>query len=188
MLFDELKVGDLIFFHGNDRVSKIIRYYTWGPSHVGIVVNDASIGINGAQGNLVLLESTTMCPTPCLRQGIKVDGIQVQDIKTRIAQYGTAPDFLQLRDECNFCPQDAVKFHHHAKQMIGKKYDIPAALVSATNILKYLVTPDIETLFCSALVARLLMLMNLMNWKNPEIYTPAGLRQTLLKTAVYREA
>lgn len=186
LIIDDLKPGDLLFFYGNDWTSKVITYYTWGPSHVGIVVDSSLMQLLDPHGSkLALLESTTMCPTPCLKTGNHINGIQIQDIPTRIAQYGTAPTFLKLRDECALNHTALQDFHCYARRVVGKNYDLPNAILSATNILKYLVTPDINTLFCSALVARLLMLVNKMNWANPEIYSPASLKRALLSTAVY---
>lgn len=188
-MIENLKVGDLIFFYGRDTVSRTISFWTWGgPSHVGIVASDDGIGVPNATGQLVLFESTTMCPTPCLVQQKPTHGIQVQNIQDRIAQYGTAPVYLKLREECAFSPTEVNKFHVFAKRMVGTvDYDMPAAIRSGTNIVKYLVQPNINTLFCSATVARLLMLMNKMNWANPEIFTPGGLKHLLLRTAVYEE-
>ena len=147
-----IKPGDLLFFYGNDRVSKIISYWTWGPSHVGIVVDASAIGVPYPDNKLVMLESTTMCPTACLVGGKRIAGIQVQDIETRIAQYGNAPTLLSLRPECRFTPEDDELFHAKARLTIGELYDMPNAVLSGTNILKYLVTPDINTLFCAALL------------------------------------
>ena len=177
------QAGDVLLFWGADPLSWVIRWGTWGPSHVGIVIE--------YQGQLALLESTTLCDIPCLYQGRVVAGVQVHLIADRVARYRGTVQVMSLMPECALSPVDVdemtvdVLKHYLA---VGASYDLTGAVLSATWVAKYLAVlpfPDPDSLFCSALVARLLMVRNRMNWDDPGRYSPAGLVRTLRRTGVY---
>lgn len=174
-----MEIGTVVAFWGTDWLSRLISWSTWGPSHVGIIAE--------LNGQLVLFESTTLCKTPCLIQGKCVSGVQAQNIEDRVKQYrGGSVKYYPLHSHLNLNETESTKMSNFLISQIGKEYDKKAAVLSASHILKYFPNPDLDTIFCSALVARALMISGRMPWANPETYSPASLLRTLKKSAILK--
>lgn len=175
-----MKPGDLVFFWGNDVVSKLIELTTFGPSHVGILTN--------YKGQLLLAESTTLCPHPCIAQNKCVSGVQLHPLADRVRDYPRGRVRLYpLVDDCQLTPAQTTRLEELVTSYLGTTYDYTNAALSATSFIKYLPGlpyPDKQSLFCSALVARWLQVLNRMNWSNPESHSPSGLHHALRRTAV----
>ncbi len=175
----DFKPGDLLFFWGHDILSRGISLITWGPSHVAVVTK--------YQGSLVLAESTTLCRTPCLAQGKRVSGVQLHDIQGRLEDYnGGRVQHYPLDSDCVLCPEKQDHLEAIITDYLGTTYDPYTAALSATFFLKLLPYPDRQSLCCSGLIARIYMVLNRMNWDNPEKYSPAKLRNRLLYAATIK--
>lgn len=172
----EYKSGDLIFFWGNDNLSRLISWITWGPSHVAIIVK--------YNNQLLLAESTTLYNKPCVAQEKIVSGVQLHHIAERIEDYKNGKiQHCPLSGDCSLTNIQCDTLENIITDNLGVIYDSKMAILSATPFLKMLPYPDKSSLFCSAFVARTYQIINRMNWSNPEIYSPAGLRRSLLWSA-----
>ena len=172
------KPGDLVFFWGNDWVSKVIEFTTFGPSHVGIMTN--------YKGQLLLAESTTLCRHECVAQGKRVSGVQLHHLSDRLKDYPKGQARLYpLVDDFALDAIGQGRLEALLTSYLGTTYDYVNAGLTATFYLKYLNPyPDRHSLFCSALVARLYQVLNRLNHGNPEWYSPSHLRYVLLRSAV----
>lgn len=173
-----LRPGDLIFFWGNDLVSKAIEIVTFGPSHVGIMTM--------YQGQFLLAEATTLCRHKCEAQAKQIRGFQFHRLPDRLTDYPKGQAYAYcLASDCQLTQAQTDQLEQLATGAIGTDYDYFNAGLSATRFLKYLNPyPDRKSLFCSALVARFYQRLGLLNWSSPEIWSPSALRATLLRNAV----
>ena len=69
-----MKPGDIIGFSGNSPISDLVNLATlgvprWSISHVGIMAE--------IKGELLLVESTTLDPLPCVVLGKVFDGVRL---------------------------------------------------------------------------------------------------------------
>lgn len=179
--------GDIIAFYGRDWQSRFISAVTAGPSHVGIVVEWPMPAAHGGYDTeLVLIESTTKCPRPCLLQEKMFDGVQAQRPGTRIADYGGRAKLFRLHEFRELTPERQDDLTEVASKFIGKPYDYRGAVWSGTRVLKYLLPyADLGSLFCSELIATCLQTIGLLCVTSPGDYNPGSLVRTLVKTGVY---
>ena len=188
--------GDLIACSGTDWVSRGIQLATWspyaarglrfGPSHVAI--------ISESDRGLLWVESTTLCPHPCLIRGKHVSGCQAHAPADRVRDYlaaGGTVDVYRLT-EINQLDQAErrllrrILFQHFLFSSVG--YDLGGAILSGTRAIRWLgLLPgaDLHSLFCSELVAAILMRLNRMNHANPTGFSPARLLRTLVTLGKY---
>jgi len=173
--------GDLIAFYGTDWPALAIRAGTLGgPSHIGIVCE--------YRGDCVLVESTTLCRTPCLVQGVIRPGVQVQNIEDRIAAYPRttvsrlAPHWSLSASESELLSKILIEHFVGA----GTRYDLAGAVISGTRLIKHLLpSANVDVVFCSELAAFVLMRLGRLPLGNPGTYTPAGVLRAVKKAAVY---
>lgn len=175
-----LQPGDILAFYGTDWTSRCIEWGTWGPSHVGILCD--------YRGGSVLVESTTLCDLPCIVTGKKISGVQAHAAEERIAGYRGRVLHYPMTDECRLSSDESSLLTRILlKHWIGRPYDLAGALVSGTNLLKFshlIPYPDLGSVFCSKLVARIYMRLNRLNWDDPGRYSPAYLIRKLRRTGV----
>ncbi len=178
--------GDVLACYGADFTSRAISWKTlqpWGPrrlwlgpSHVGMVCDDPR-----EAGNLLLVESTTLCQHACEIRGQRVSGAQAHKVEQRVGDYvnsGGRVDVYRLapvlyrhldRERlCNILIESFVR--------PGYSYSMGGALLSGALLArpcKILPGYSASEIFCSALCARTDMLLNLMNWDSPRKYHPA---------------
>lgn len=181
----DIRAGDVLFFWGTDPLSIAIRCYTFGPSHVGMVLNFWPHG-------LLLVESTTLLDTPCCITGKHIAGVQANEVDGRVATYckdgghvecwRPSTGFSLTREQQNFLATLAYE------ELLGQPYDVTQAIGSGTHILKRqlqrwgLAVGDTRRFFCSELVATLLMRVGLMAVDNASNYSPARLRGEIKRT------
>jgi len=180
--------GDAIGFSGTDFVSDAINLGTlgwprWGISHIAIVTEHPEHGI-------CLAESTTMASQPCLIRGERVNGAQFQPIKRRVNEYAGRVWHYPLRvpigppmtRELNIALVDLVE------NECG--YDYLGAVRSRSMIYAMIRRwkygrEDLETLFCSELVALawsrfdLFETTNVSGW-NPNALIRAARKQNII--------
>lgn len=181
--------GDIIAFYGQDWRSRIIEAVTAGPSHVGIVCEWPMPATHGGyEIELVLIEATTMCERPCLIQGQRVNGVQAQWPRDRIADYDGHAKLFRLQEHRRLNEAKLDDLTDVASLFIGKPYDYRGALWSGTKILKYLPGlpySDLGSMFCSEMIATCLQTLGLLCVTNAGRFDPGSLVRTLVKSGVY---
>lgn len=173
--------GDLLLFLGADLTSRVIEWMTWGPSHVGIVAQHET--------GPLLVESTTLCPWPCVLQGVSVSGVQAHRLEERIATYPGKVQRISLAPAWRLAETESqllskMLFTH----WIGRPYDLRGAILSGTRAFKWsrlMPYPDLGSQFCSELVAAVLMRLGRMPLSNPSAYNPGSLLRELRRCAIY---
>ncbi|RLS58083.1 MAG: hypothetical protein DWH91_03095 [Planctomycetota bacterium] len=188
--------GDIVACHGTDWSSRVIRWVTaaprgpcglWlGPSHVAI--------ISASDRGLLWVESTTQCLHPCEIQGRMVSGCQAHDPELRLQDYlamGGYVDLYRLDPIHRLDGNEQLLLRDLLFRRLlakGVEYDLKGALLSGTRLLRWLgLLPraNLQTLFCSELIAAVLMRLNRMNHANPSGYSPARLLRTLVALGKY---
>jgi hypothetical protein len=174
------RAGDLVPFYGREWKSRVIEWGTRGPSHIGIILE--------AAGRLLLYESTTLCDLACELTGKLVRGVQAHTPEKRIAAYDGLAFRMPLRvplsaEETNRLTNTALRDFPP-----GTPYDLAGALASGPRLKHWrwlLPYPDLGSMFCSGLCARLLQCVNRMNWHNPTCFSPGDLVRNQLWAAVH---
>lgn len=200
-----IEPGDIFACFGADPVSQLISWKTsllsWpfaprglrlSPSHVAI----ACPRFHPFSDHCFWFESTTLTRRECLEAGRPVSGVQVHHVGDRLTDYChegrvdlyrltpmnvlSADSILELRG-------DLVSwFISH-----GVSYDMAGAVFSATRIARTFdkftgwMIPCHESVFCSQLIAALLMGLCRMNRDNPQRYNPGRLLRTLVQQGTY---
>lgn len=195
MTFEPL---DIAACYGTDWTAKAIRIGTasplfapfglkFGPSHVAVMAQH--------EGRMLWTESTTLCAHPCLIRGKIENGCQAHEPGERIADYvdaGGRVDIWRLdpiqslsMDESELASRIIVR--HFIRANIH--YDMRGAMLSGTRFIKrlwFLFGARVDEVFCSELIAHLLMRLGRMNIDNPTKYNPASLLRTLVWTGMYK--
>jgi hypothetical protein len=189
--------GDIAACFGTDWISRMIRVATWspfgppglrlGPSHVAM--------ISESEQGPVWVESTTLCQHPCLVRGQPVSGCQAHEPHLRIGDYVNAGGTVEVyrlapihqlgREEQLLLRR--ILFRHFLWDPVG--YDVRGAILSGTRAMRWLgLLPgaDLHSLFCSELVAALLMRLGRLNHANPTGYSPARLLRELVHLGKYQ--
>ena len=187
--------ADLLAFYGRCRISRTISLATvgwvqprWGPSHVGMICDYQGPEHQGP----LLIESTTLNTLPCRIQGCFVRGVQAHDPVERIRTYQGRVELYRAVPIWALDDRESrlltwILMEHFVRA--GVTYDRGGALLSGTRAFKWTRWfPDaaLERVFCSELIAALLMRLGRMAVQNPALYTPAALVRELVRTGVYR--
>lgn len=188
--------GDIAACYGADLTSRVICLGTmsgvgpaglrWPPSHVAMVCHHA--------GRPVWVESTTLCPQACLVNGRQTTGVQAHPPQDRVEDYlsaGGRVDQYRFTDinrlsEAEDRLLSRLLIDHFVRRRIA--YDFGGAVLSGTRVFQLLrIFPgaNLETLFCSELIAAVLMRLGRMNHANPTRFNPARLLRTLVRTGKY---
>ncbi|MEZ6066020.1 MAG: hypothetical protein R3B90_10000 [Planctomycetaceae bacterium] len=193
---DELQAGDILACYGGDWPSRLIcaatatlfasRHLRWPPSHVAIVCP--------SEAELLWVESTTFCDRPCRAQGVPVSGVQAHRPADRLVDYlreGGRVDVYRLADIDRLSTTETRLLRRILLQhFIGRRirYDVRGAALSGTRFLHWtrlFPGADLERLFCSELIAAVLMRLGRMNRANPSRFHPGRLLRELVKTGSY---
>lgn len=189
--------GDLAACFGTDWISRTIRFGTasllaprrlrLGPSHVAILCE--------RRGAPLWLESTTRCGRPCAILGRPLSGVQSHLPVDRVRDYvneGGRVDVYRLspidrlsRSESELLSRILIR------RFLGNlvAYDVGGALLSGTRLFKRTLlfpSADANELFCSELVAAVLMRLGRMNRANPTRYNPSNLLRRLVRDGTYQ--
>lgn len=189
----DLRPGDIAACYGTDPVSRTISYFTAspfgprrlriGPSHVAIICTH--------HGMSTWIESTTLCRHPCLIHRHHVSGAQAHPPDARVRDYTEAGGYVDIyrlspidklsRKESEML--STILLNHFVRQ--GVKYDTGGAIISGTRVFKYtrlIPAADLNSLFCSELIAAVMMRLGRMNRDNPCRYNPATLLRCLVRS------
>lgn len=188
---------DIAACFGTGFTSKAISYGTAsllapsrlriGPSHVAVLCE--------FNGTMVWIESTTLCPHPCVILGYQFDGCQAHLPEDRIRDYvqkGGHVDLYRLSPIDRLSQQESelltrILVRHFLGQRIT--YDLGGALISGTRLFKrtrLLPAADLNELFCSELVAAVLMRLGRMNRGNPTRFNPACLLRQVVRDGTFQ--
>ena len=189
--------GDIAACFGTDVTSRTISALTssplaphrlrWAPSHVAIVAD--------WQKDTLWIESTTLCPHPCEFHQRTIEGPQAHQPLVRIADYvqaGGRVDIYRPTPVNQLCKSER---HLLSDVLINNfvlaslPYDLAGALLSGTWLLqrtRLFPDADFHSLFCSELVAAVLMRLGRLNRDNPTRYHPGRLLRTLVRTGTYQ--
>lgn len=192
----QFQPGDLVACYGNDWISRGIQWVTWspfatselrcGPSHLAIMTE--------SDCGLLWVESTTLCRHPCIVRGEVVSGCQAHEPHDRIQDYlssgGSVAVYrltgINQLDESERQLLRHILFQHFLWTQV--KYDFGGAILSGTRAIRWLgLLPgaDLHSLFCSELVAAILMRLNRLNHANPTGFSPARLLRGLVMLGKY---
>jgi hypothetical protein len=195
------EAGDIFACWGVDFVSRLISVQTssvvgpvrFGPSHVAIACQSTAAL---SPDPFVWFESTTMTSRLCLAANRAVSGVQVHPIEDRIRdyterggtvwQYRLMPiDLLTTNEAFHLWQMLSEMLGGDEQQAIG--YDTRGAILSGTRVLKRFLFSEqqLESVFCSELIAAVLMRLNRMNRRDPGWYNPARLIRTLVRSGTY---
>jgi hypothetical protein len=192
----EFQPGDIAACYGTDWTGKIIRWGTAtlfppaslrvGPSHVAILCR--------WRGQMIWTESTTLCRSPCLIREAPVSGAQAHLPVERVKDYvreGGRVDLYRLTHFNRLTIEESRLLTRLILDEFidpGIDYDLGGALLSGTRVFQYsrfFPGANLQQLFCSELVAAVIMRLNRMNHANPSRYHPARLLRELVRTGKY---
>ena len=196
-----LQPFDILACYGADHLSRIVTFGTFSPfgdrrlrrppSHVAIISPTVP-----KTRRLLAVESTTLCPHPCLYRGLHVAGAQAHWPHQRIEDYAAAGGRVDVY-RINRLIRLGLDADRLAQLLIegfvrrSLAYDMRGAILSGTwyRYFRHLAArfsqADLETLFCSEMVAFALMACGAMNWDNPAKYTPGRLLRYLRRCGIY---
>ena len=185
--------------YSHDTIGRGIRWATcspfgprelrWPPSHVAIICDAPEV-----DDEPVWVESTTQCEHPCLVRGETVSGVQVHRPAERIRDYeqcGGRVELFRLTEINTFSSKESrllsrILIDHFARR--GLQYDYTGALFSGTRVFPWtrlFPAVDLHSMFCSKMVAAVLMRLNRMNHENPTLFNPGRLLRRLVHTGKY---
>lgn len=192
----DFRPGDLAACYGTDWTARTISWGTasllaprrlrLGPSHIAILCH--------YQGDLVWVESTTLCASPCLIRGEPVAGVQVHRPRDRIDDYVQnhgRVDIYRLTPINGLSIAESqllttILIDHLVRN--ETRYDLQGALLSGTRVFqlsRLFPGANLEQLFCSELVAAVVMRLNRLNHSNPTRFNPARLLRQLVVSGKY---
>jgi len=202
----EPQAGDVFACWGRDLVSVGIsietssllgpRAFRWAPSHVAI----ACPRWYPNQKTCYWWESTTLSKRPCLEADAPVSGCQVHPIEGRLQDYvfaGGRVAVYRLTQFDALSREETKQLRDMLGQVIGDPgepvrqpvtYDTAGALCSGTRIVRRfsLWRNQLDTLFCSELLAAVLQRLGRMCRENPARFTPAELMRRLITAGTYQ--
>jgi hypothetical protein len=196
--------GDIIACYGTDAVSRIISAGTFSllaprgtriaPSHVAL--------ISEIDGSPWWCESTMLADRECVLQKRKVRGVQVHYPEDRTRDYvysGGQVVVFRLSPIDQLAEEDKANITQMVRGFINQEasYDTIGALISGTRVLKRTrLIPflakwlhiDLDSLFCSEMIAAILQRTCRMNRDNPTKYSPGSLVRELIDQGTYKIA
>ena len=195
--------GDIFCCWGTDWISRGIslptssligpRSVRWAPSHVAIACPRYAPNCD----RCFWWESTSLTQRECLESKRHISGVQVHEILERIGDYCNAGGKVQIYRLTRFdvLNREAV---HELRKFLAEclddeslhqplKYDMEGALLSGTKLLGKMLLwrNQLDTLFCSEMVAASLQRLNLLCRTNPASYSPGRLMRKLLTQGTY---
>ena len=203
----DTRPADVFACWGTDWVSKGISLETsltswitapsglrWSPSHVAIGCSRYAPDHDRAYW----FESTSRSQRLCLGSGRSVHGFQVHAVEDRIGDYikpGGRVVQYRLTDIDALDELEQANLRRVLYQWVGDEnkdaasYDTTGAAFSGLRLLPYLPCSraDLESLFCSELVAAVLQRCCLMNRSNPARFNPGRLLRTLVRQGTYKQ-
>lgn len=185
--------GDLLFFWGTDPVSRIIRRYTRGPSHVGGMVDFRWLGRDKRTERLLVESTTLIHGRKCYIRNKEFAGVQAQVATQRIDDYmqnGGRVELWRYSDGWELSDSEQQLLSRYAWKALGRPYDKRQAIGSGLQFGKHILArfgigkANYYRYFCSELWAEFNQKLGRMNISNPSDWSPAELRDWMGETGV----
>ena len=162
----------------------------WSPSHVAIA------SPRHDHAGCWWIESTQLCDRHCLEAQRRVSGVQVHHVESRIDDYANSggrveqyrlTDIDRLDEDDVWRLQNVLMCHVGRKDRSAVGYDTAGALFSGLRVLPRLPISraNLETVFCSELIAAVLQRLCRMNRANPARFNPGLLLRKLVRQGTY---
>jgi len=204
----EPQAGDVVACWGRDFASLWISFWTsilfwpfaprglrWSPSHVAIIADGFQ-----ERPELLWYESTTMCAHHCLFDGRPRSGVQVHRIATRVDDYkqaGGRVEVYRLTPGHRLSRRKRQQLRDFLVEYLENdtQYDMRGALGSGLQIFYRLPVTRLilaavcrgADLFCSDLVARLQMRLELLKeFRDTDEINPGGLMRLNVREGLYQ--
>lgn len=203
----EPKAGDIFACWGSDLISRAISLETsspfgpsqfrWAPSHVAVA---CPRWYPHDHLRCFWWESTSLANRSCLEAGRVVRGCQVHQIVDRLRDYCDAGGRVSVYRLTEF-DQLTENEVHQLRTLLGQcvgdaddderqpiTYDTAGALCSGTRVVKRFTfwRNQLDSLFCSELLAAVLQRLGRLCRENPSTFTPGRLLRRLLGEGTYR--
>lgn len=136
-------------------------------------------------GKTWLVESTTLCETPCLYHEKRVSGVQAHYPSDRIEAYDGYVWRFRPAEGWRLTNDERSALTRLIYHQLENHYDLLGALRSATDF------PAVrreQVRFCSDLVAAAYMRVGRLGLTNSKGYTPSGLAKTLVNNGNFEIA
>jgi hypothetical protein len=182
--------ADLLLVSGKAPVSRLIKagtcsrwdalrsvcgFPTWRCiSHIGICANYA--------GQVLVFESTTLSPLPCVIRGGKRNGMQahpprewLESVEGHVWVASLPKYYMATEDESHELTDFLVEH-------IDSGYDPRGAIDAGLGWRRGC---DLSTLFCSEIVAQALMVAEVIERDNASAITPAALIKEVVRRGIY---
>lgn len=197
------QAGDIFACWGADWMSRLISLETssirgpramrFAPSHVAI----ACSRFYPQHLHQCWWESTTLADRACLEAGRKVAGCQVHEIENRIADYvefGGTVSIYRLTEFDALSQAEETQLRTLLGSVVGDDvrhpvtYDTAGAICSGTRLVKRITfwRNQLDSLFCSELLAAVLQRLGRLCRENPSTFTPGRLMRRLISEGTYR--
>ena len=201
------QAGDVFACWGSDLMSKVISLETssplgpaqmrWAPSHVAMA---CPRWFPRHHLECYWWESTTMTQRHCLEAEQPVSGCQVHRIRERLQDYvfaGGNVSVYRLTEFDSLTSHEVMQLRALLGQCVGDgedldrrpvTYDTAGALCSGTRVVRRFSAwrNQLDSLFCSELLAAVLQRLGRLCRENPSAFTPARLLRRLLSEGTYR--
>lgn len=194
-----LRPGDVMACWSPAPIGRLISWATASPfgprelrlppSHVAVVIDRG--------GEPAWVESTTLCRHPCLVAGRPRRGVQVHPPRRRlddyrrlggrVVRYAPTPINRLSAAESDLLARIVLR-HLAGGADVSRPYDLLGAALSGWAIgrrTQRLLGADLDALFCSELVAALLMRLGRLGRTDPALFSPGRLLRRLVRTGTY---
>lgn len=184
--------GDIIAFDGASAISNVIKLATYSRwSHVGIIANITRAQLLAGrpvgsiapkildawpkEGRLLLIESTTLCDSPCEITGLPIRGVQAHEPESRVKAYEGSVYRLPISRDWEFSESEANQVAMYLLSKIGTPYDgVQAAMAGGVWLKRWFWNPeDWNRAFCSKLVCGLFKRLQRFPMQNCNLVSPA---------------
>lgn len=200
-----IRPGDIFACFGADPLSRLISVETsllsWPFAPRGLRLSPSHVAIACPRyfpytDHCYWFESTTLTRRQCLEAGRPVTGVQVHAVgdrlqdyceRGRVDLYRLTPINALSKDQIEELRSDLVNWFIDN----AISYDLAGAVFSGARVMRSVdkitgwMTPCHESVFCSQLIAALLMSLCRMNRDNPQRYNPGRLLRTLVQQGTY---
>jgi hypothetical protein len=182
--------ADLVLVSGTAPVSRLIKagtcshwdalrslcgFPTWRCiSHIGICANYA--------GQMLLFESTTLSPLPCVIRGGHRNGMQAHPPRDWLKAAQGHVWAASLRTPYALKEGESHELTDFLLDSIDRGYDPRGAFDAGLHWSRGC---DLSTVFCSEIVAQALMVADVIERSDPSAITPAALIKNVVHAAIY---
>lgn len=188
--------GDIFACWGSDWISRGISLPTssligprglrWAPSHVAIACQRFAPN----ESQCFWWESTSLTDRPCLESHRTVSGVQVHTIGARMQDYlqaGGRVSVYRLSRFDKLSHDERIDLRLFLYGLIAEEYDTLGAVVSGTRLIRHVTLwrNQLDTMFCSEMIAVVLQWLTLMCRENPSVFTPGRLLRQLVTQGTY---